>query len=113
MNLQQITLLRYRHCYPHDTLKEISLKTDINFTRIFRLFNGHSMKVEELEIFEKLIRLSQKYGSKNEQLKSTFDEILPHLNHEDMESLHHHLRRKLFLKKICPQINHKQASQLA
>jgi hypothetical protein len=53
--LQQRIILQYKELYPQDTLKEISLKTNIQITRVFRLFNGSEMKLKEYESFETAI----------------------------------------------------------
>jgi hypothetical protein len=66
MSLQEKTIFRYKQCYPNDTLKEISLRTGIQITRVFRLFNGKKMKVMELEAMENAI---------NQKVKSD-----PHFN---------------------------------
>ena len=55
MSLQTQTLHRYRQLFPNDTLKEVSTRTGIQITRVFRLFNGKNMKVGELEAFETVI----------------------------------------------------------
>ena len=55
MTLQQKTIQRYRQLYPNLPLREISARTGIQITRVFRLFNGKIMKVGELEAFEKAI----------------------------------------------------------
>lgn len=55
MTLQQKTLQRYRQLFPNETLRETSARTSIQITRVFRLFNGKTMKVVELEAFESII----------------------------------------------------------
>lgn len=55
MSLQEKTLQRYRQLFPNDTLREVSARTGIQITRVFRLFNGKTMKVGELEAFEKAV----------------------------------------------------------
>ena len=57
-NLQQIIIEKYRKAYPKDTLKEISKKTKIQYTRVFRIFNGSEMKISEYQAFEKAINTS-------------------------------------------------------
>ena len=61
MSLQKKTLQRYRQLFPCDTLREISARTGVQITRVFRLYNGKTMKVKELEAFENAIneRISQ------------------------------------------------------
>lgn len=55
MSVQTIVLKQFREIYPNAKLKEISAKTGIQITRVFRLLNGAEMKVSELESFQKLI----------------------------------------------------------
>lgn len=57
MSLQKKTLARYRQYFPQETLRETSARTGIQITRVFRLFNGKTMKVGELEAFESAIKL--------------------------------------------------------
>lgn len=53
--MQKEVLTQFNSLYPKITLKEVSQKTGIQVTRIFRIFNGAEMKVSELEAFQKLI----------------------------------------------------------
>lgn len=53
MKLQQNVLTCYKEKFPDDTLKQISDKTGIQVTRVFRLFNGHEMKLSEYESFQR------------------------------------------------------------
>ena len=55
MNIQTMILRQYKEKFPQDKLKEISQKTGIQITRVFRLFNGAEMKVSELEKFQHII----------------------------------------------------------
>lgn len=55
MSLQDTILKRYRENFPEDTLREISDKTGIQLTRVFRIFNGSDMKLREFEAFENAI----------------------------------------------------------
>ena len=58
MNLQKNIIRRYKETYPQDKLKDISKKTSIQITRVFRLLNGAEMKVSELEAFMKTLAQS-------------------------------------------------------
>lgn len=58
MSLQKSIIKQYKEIYPQDKLKDISKKTGIQITRIFRIFrilNGSEMKLREYEIFEQII----------------------------------------------------------
>ena len=53
MRLQNNVIACYKELFPKDTLKDISTKTGIQVTRIFRILNGHDMKLPEYECFQK------------------------------------------------------------
>jgi hypothetical protein len=55
MKMQEDVIQRYRQAYPKDKLREMSRRTGINLTRIYRIINGKEMSVGELEIFNNLI----------------------------------------------------------
>ncbi len=57
MSLQNRVLSEYRQLYPQHTLRETSLQTGIQLTRVFRLMNGAAMKLEEFESFSNAIGL--------------------------------------------------------
>ena len=52
---QQKIISLYKEKYPQDTIKTISLKTQIQQTRVFRIFNGSEMKISEFEKIENLV----------------------------------------------------------
>jgi hypothetical protein len=54
-NNQQKVISLYKEMYPQDTIKTISLKTSIQQTRVFRIFNGAEMKISEFEKLERLV----------------------------------------------------------
>jgi hypothetical protein len=55
MNLQKKVIGNYLGLSNRPTLKQISLETKIQQTRVFRILNGSEMKLYEYEIFKKLI----------------------------------------------------------
>lgn len=55
MCLQKTVLKQYKSIYPNDKLKDISNRTNIQITRVFRLMNGSEMKLCEYEAFEKCL----------------------------------------------------------
>lgn len=55
MNLQKVILSQYKENYPQDKLKEISARTNIQITRVFRILNGAEMKLTEYESFRSAI----------------------------------------------------------
>jgi hypothetical protein len=55
MSLQKSIIKQYKEIYPKDKLKDISHKTGIQITRIFRILNGSEMKLREYEVFEQIV----------------------------------------------------------
>ena len=55
MNLQQSILNQYLELKGKPTLKVISQDTGLQMTRIFRLLNGSTMKVNEYQIFQQKV----------------------------------------------------------
>lgn len=47
--------MKYKEKFPNDTIKNISTKTNIQQTRVFRIFNGAEMKISEFFALEKLV----------------------------------------------------------
>lgn len=94
MDLQAKTLERYKTFFPKDTLKETSRRTGIHVTRIFRLYNGKTMKVSELEKFESAIRLAT-YGNPNLiRLEKLIEESSKVLTNEEVDKLINWIERK-------------------
>ena len=56
MKLQKTILNQYMLLNNKPTLKKISEDTGIQLTRIFRLFNGSTMKLMEFEVFNKKVK---------------------------------------------------------
>ena len=52
MSVPKIVLKQFNEAYPQAKLREISEKTGIQITRVFRILNGAEMKVSELERFQ-------------------------------------------------------------
>lgn len=56
MNEKQTALIEaYFKKYPKDSLRKVSERTSIQKTRVYRIFNGHEMKVSEFQTIENLI----------------------------------------------------------
>lgn len=55
MCLQTRILEEFRSLYPRNTLRETSLQTGIQLTRVFRIYNGAPMKLAEYERFHELV----------------------------------------------------------
>ena len=113
MTLQQKTLQRYRQLFPNQPLREISARTGIQITRVFRLFNGKIMKVGELEAFEKAI--SEKINEKPhaEILTNLIEEASTILSSEDLRKISEYVARKVSARNFANfenQINYQSAN---
>lgn len=53
--LQKELIHQFNRLHGDLTLKQISQITDIQITRVFRIFNGHEMKLSEYLVFIKAI----------------------------------------------------------
>jgi len=83
MDIQQQTISRYKFIFPNDKLRDISKRTGINLTRIYRIMNGKLMKVSELEKFRIAINEMMKMNGEQEQiLKSVEQAIIIHTPEE-------------------------------
>lgn len=80
MSLQNRILKEYRSLYPQHPLRETSRITGIQLTRVFRLFNGAAMKLEEYERFHQVVHgesanhlMDGAFRRVTESLARTFD----------------------------------------
>jgi hypothetical protein len=80
MSLQNRILKEYRTLYPHHPLRETARLTGIQLTRVFRLFNGAPMKLEEYERFHQVVHgehanslMDGPFRRVTESLARTFD----------------------------------------
>jgi hypothetical protein len=55
MDLQKSIIAEFKKAYPEITLKKASQVLGIQITRVFRLFNGHEMRLVEYEKFKKVL----------------------------------------------------------
>ena len=68
MELQKTILSQYMLLNQRPTFKKIAADTGLQLTRVFRLFNGASMKLSEYQIFQHKVK--EKMG-----LTDTLEEI--------------------------------------
>ena len=99
MTLQNKTIQRYRQFFPEDTLKQVSSRTGIQITRVFRLFNGKAMKVGELEAFEKVMCEKLAENPNFGRLQYAVDEACSLLTNEELGKLADYLERRITNKK--------------
>jgi len=97
MKLQNKVLKKYRLYYPNDTLRDVSERTNIQLTRVFRLFNGKPMKVEELEAFETVLEERLKTHSHHRRFQEMVEQAQLVFNTNDLEMMAELLERRLTL----------------
>lgn len=101
MTLQNKTLQRYRQFFPEETLREISGRTGIQITRVFRLFNGKTMKVGELEAFEKAVSDKIAESPSYHRLSTAMDEASSLLTNDELGKLADYIERKITNKRYA------------
>jgi hypothetical protein len=99
MTLQNKTIHRYRLFFPQETLREVSARTGIQITRVFRLFNGKTMKVGELEAFETAISDKLAENPNFSRLSSIVEEASFLLTNDEIGRIADYLERKVTNKK--------------
>lgn len=97
MELQKVILGQYMLLNNNPTLKKISTDTGIQKTRIFRLFNGSTMKLSEYQIFQRKVK--EKMGLTDSLEAIAFDCSLK-LSPEAIKEIEVYLKRKIELWKI-------------
>jgi hypothetical protein len=99
MSLQSKTIERYRLFFPAETLREVSARTGIQITRVFRLFNGKPMKLGEFESFEKAITQKIAENPNYARLNYVLEEASSLLTNEELGKLADYVERKVANKK--------------
>ena len=97
MDLQKTILNQYMLLNEKPTLKKISEDTGIQLTRVFRLFNGSTMKLSEYQIFNK--RVKEKMGL-TDGLEAIAFECSLRLSPESIKDLEVFLKRKIEVWKL-------------
>jgi len=102
---RQLAIIKlYKEKFPEmKTFKQISQHTGIQLTRVFRLFNLSAMKLQEFQIFERLIKA---VDGKDESIFSIVDDCVSELSLEASEELKRTMQRRLHLKKLKEKGNH-------
>lgn len=95
MTLQEKTLHKYRQLFPNQPLREISARTGIQITRVFRLFNGKIMKVGELEAFERAINEKIAENPSFEKLTAVVEEASTILTNDELAKVTEYIARKV------------------
>jgi predicted transcriptional regulator len=95
MKLQEKILKNYREIYPDDKLKDISKKTKIHMSRVFRILNGQEMKVSEYETFQSLVTMNSIYKDENE-FAQVAQKCIDELSQEKLKKLF--IKMNMYLK---------------
>ena len=104
MALQNSVLAEYKKIYPKKTLKEISVDTGIQVTRVFRLFNGSEMKLAEYEKFKLAIKKSEQ-ESYTEEFQQTLEVFLGLVGPKDIFEIIRLMKRKIKLGQMKQYFN--------
>lgn len=100
MSLQNKTIERYRLFFPQETLREVSSRTGIQITRVFRLFNGKAMKLREFEAFEEAITLKIAENPNFARMNHLVEEASSLLTNEELGRIADYLERKVANKRF-------------
>ncbi len=95
MNLQSRILREYRELHPRHTLRETSKLTGIQLTRVFRLFNGHAMKLEEYERFHRAVHNVSDPGARAGGFRRATEEMARNFGPRELERVTAQLERQL------------------
>ena len=98
MDLQMTILNQYMLLNFRPTLKQISEDTGIQLTRVFRLFNGSTMKLSEYQVFNKKVK--EKMGL-TDGLEEIAYECSQKLSPEAIKDLEIYLKRKMQTWKLA------------
>lgn len=110
MGLQKIILDQYMQLNKGPTLQKIAKDTGIQLTRVFRLFNGSTMKLSEYQIFQQRVR--EKMGL-SESLEVIALDCSLKLSPAAILEIEIYLKRKIEIWKLkqSPLESYKLASQ--
>lgn len=98
MTLQEKTIQRYRQLFPNQPLREVSARTGIQITRVFRLFNGKVMKVKELEAFERVISDKLAENPSFGKLANIVEDASSQLTNHELSKIAEYIARKVSAK---------------
>lgn len=97
MELQKTILNQYMLLNQGPTLRKIAADTNIQITRVFRLFNGSTMKLSEYQIFQQKVK--EKMGLTDTLEEVAFDCSLK-LSPEAIKDIEIFIKRKIEVWKI-------------
>ena len=96
--LQKNILDEYVKVFKNPTIREMSEDTGIQMTRVFRLFNGSKMRLNEYVIFKSAIEKERGISS---SLSHLLEKSLYTLPREQLKKLEKELERALYLNSIA------------
>ncbi|MGZ3787964.1 MAG: hypothetical protein ACXVLQ_05540 [Bacteriovorax sp.] len=108
MELQKIVLEQYMLLNNKPTLKKISDDTGIQLTRVFRLFNGSTMKLSEYQVFQRKVK--EKMGLTDSLEAIAFDCSMK-LSPAAIKEIEGYLNRKIEIWKLKQTKNEKNKSE--
>jgi predicted transcriptional regulator len=94
MDLQRCVLKTFKEYYGNLTIREIAALTGIQYTRVFRLFNGSEMKLGEYEAFK---RLNDVKGLENQRVFELAQLAANRLTRSALDEIENLIERKLTL----------------
>ncbi|MFZ9000999.1 MAG: hypothetical protein ACO20H_06825 [Bacteriovoracaceae bacterium] len=94
MNLQDSIIKSYKELFGKRTLSSISKHTGLNISRLFRIFNGAKMRLDEYEIFR--CRILETKGHMFIELEP----LMLMLDNDEAHRVRNNLERKLKKKKL-------------
>lgn len=106
MNLQKKILQDYRAAFGHQTFREIARTTGIQQTRVFRIFNGSSMKLCEYEVFQQMVQFRQ---AKRPRLFQLLKDCELRLKPEGLKEIEQLMDQKMRLWSALNSVNSSQA----
>jgi hypothetical protein len=94
MHLQKNVLETYQKLYGPVTIRKMADHTGIQMTRVFRLMNGHEMKLSEYEVFNHLNNLQ---GAKSKKLMNLIQNAQDKLTENALSEIEEMIERKVRL----------------
>lgn len=105
MCLQNRILKEYRSIFPRFTLRETSAQTGIQLTRIFRLFNGSAMRLDEYERFHQVVYGDSAASGLNGSFRRVTESIARNMSPIDLRKIVEMLEQKLHWHQLINQGN--------
>jgi len=96
MVLQNLLIKDFRQKHPKMTYRQIGQLTGIQLTRVFRIFNGAPMKLNEWEAFQKLTNPKNE-SSERQEVMELAEKVISKLSSNGINDVKFFLGRKLQL----------------